>query len=231
MYRQLDAARIVDTLATLERRIGERFPDAGLRRVAHELLGIARTTADTLADLRRPRWLVRAGVGVLTVLLAGGVVRLAQFVASQRTPDELTSTIQAIESAVNEVVFVGVAIAFLWTLEGRLKRRVALRALHELRSVAHIVDMHQLTKDPEQFSPERTSTPSSPVRAMTRAQLSRYLDYCSELLSVTSKLAALYAQQFDDPVVLGAVNDVQALANGLSNKIWQKIIILDAARA
>jgi hypothetical protein len=35
------------------------------------------------------------------------------------------------------------------TIETRVKRRRALRAIHELRSIAHVIDMHQLTKDPE----------------------------------------------------------------------------------
>jgi hypothetical protein len=62
---------------------------------------------------------------------------------------------------------------------------------------------------------------------MTLYQLTRYLDYCSELLAHTSKLAALHAQGFDDPAVLAAVNDVESLTQGLSAKIWQKIMILD----
>jgi hypothetical protein len=62
---------------------------------------------------------------------------------------------------------------------------------------------------------------------MTRFELARYLDYCSELLSLTSKLAALHAQYLNDPVVLGAVNDVESLAGQLSGKIWQKIVLLD----
>jgi hypothetical protein len=70
-------------------------------------------------------------------------------------------------------------------------------------------------------------SPSSPARALGRFELARYLDYCSEALSITSKLAALYAQYFNDPVVLGAVNDVETLAQGFSVKIWQKIMILD----
>jgi hypothetical protein len=63
---------------------------------------------------------------------------------------------------------------------------------------------------------------------MTRFELARYLDYCSEMLSLVSKLAVLYVQRFDDAQVLAAVDDVQALTTGLSNKIWQKIVILDA---
>jgi hypothetical protein len=57
--------------------------------------------------------------------------------------------------------------------------------------------------------------------------LTRYLDYCSELLSLVGKLAALYAQSTSDPVVLQAVNDIEQLTNGLARKIWQKIMMLD----
>ena len=46
------------------------------------------------------------------------------------------------------------------------------------------------------------------------------------MLSLTSKLAALYAERFDDAVVLQAVDEVEALTSDLSNKIWQKIMIL-----
>jgi hypothetical protein len=71
------------------------------------------------------------------------------------------------------------------------------------------------------------TTASSPKREMTRFSLARYLDYCSEMLSIISKVAALYIQDFDDAVGLSTVNDIQSLATGLSAKIWQKIVILD----
>ena len=64
---------------------------------------------------------------------------------------------------------------------------------------------------------------------MSRTQLPRYLDYCSELLALTSKLAALHAQNLNDAVVLSAVNDIEALTADLSRKIWQKISILAMA--
>jgi hypothetical protein len=93
----------------------------------------------------------------------------------------------------------------------------------------HIVDMHQLSKDPEHLLGPAMPTESSPRRSFTRFELARYLDYCSELLSLTSKLAALHVQYLDDEVVLDAVNDIETLAASLSNKIWQKIMILDIA--
>jgi hypothetical protein len=120
-----------------------------------------------------------------------------------------------------------VAIWFLFTLETRLKRRRALDLISELRSIAHVIDMHQLNKDPDRVSPEYEYTASSPKPALTSAQLSRYLDYCSEMLSIVGKLAALCVQDFDDPVTLAAVDELENLCSGLSRKVWQKIMILD----
>ena len=61
---------------------------------------------------------------------------------------------------------------------------------------------------------------------MTHAELGRYLDYCSEALSLTAKVAAIYAQYFEDEVSLRAVQEIEDLTNGLSRKIWQKLMIL-----
>jgi len=71
--------------------------------------------------------------------------------------------LQGLDAGVNEIILLAVAMLFLGSLESRIKRNWALRALHELRSIAHVIDMHQ------------------------------------------------------------------TLADGLSRKIWQKILILDAA--
>ena len=46
---------------------------------------------------------------------------------------------------------------------------------------------------------------------MGRHELMRYLDYCSEMLSLTNKLAALYAQNLPDSVVIDTVNDIEEL--------------------
>ena len=103
----------------------------------------------------------------------------------------------------------------------------SLKALHELRSMAHIIDMHQLTKDPERITGPRAEGETTAKRPLSPADLIRYLDYCSDLLALLSKIAALYVQNFEDPVTLSAVNEVENLTNGLSRKIWQKIMIFD----
>ena len=227
MYRALDPALIIATCEKLTHRVAERFPESGLSQVGRELLSVSRESAERIDRLRRPHWPSRLAVlvGLLGLLGAAAGILLSFRVHTNILG--LTELLQALESAVNDVVFVGIAIYFLLTVESRVKRRAALAALHELRSLAHVIDMHQLTKDPEQLLSPDMSTASSPQREMTRFGLARYLDYCSEMLSITSKLAALYVQYFNDALVLSAVNDIQSLASGLSGKIWQKIVILD----
>lgn len=230
MFRSLDPALIVATADRLVRRIAERFPDSGLSRVARELLLTAQETSARIEALQRPRWGLRAGIALLILLMVGVVLLTLSRLSLPGSFTELNQFVPLLESGINDLVFMGIAIAFLVTIESRIRRHHALKALHELRSLVHIVDMHQLTKDPDTIAAERSATASSPDRALTPFELGRYLDYCSELLSVTSKVAALYAQQLEDPVVLDAVNEVEALTTGLSAKIWQKLVILGTAR-
>ncbi|MCI0436884.1 MAG: hypothetical protein L0271_25080 [Gemmatimonadetes bacterium] len=234
MYRHLDEKQILQTLVLLGRRIDERFPGSGLGLVSRELHTVARETHDNIEFLRRPHWPLRLLAGfsilVLVTIMGSALISLAAGLWSQQgtgQTNDLPEVVQAVESLVQEAVFLGIAVWFFLTLESRSKRRRALGAIHELRSIAHIVDMHQLTKDPERLLSGEPDTASSPERNMTRTQLGRYLDYCTELLSLTSKLAALYVQYFNDPVVLDTVSEVESLASGLSNKIWQKITLLD----
>lgn len=164
-------------------------------------------------------------VGGTSVLLAALTISSLEAGASVGRFDDLLALL---ETGMQDLVFLGLGMLFLVSLEGRLRRRDALRGLHELRSMAHVIDMHQLTKDPEVLlTPERRAA-HSPDRIDDRFALGRYLDYCSEMLSLTAKLAALYAQDSQDPVVLDGVRDIQQIAGQLSAKIWQKIVILDS---
>lgn len=231
MYNELRLEAIAETLERLQRRIEERFPGSSLGRVAGELAQITHDSKADIQKLQRPHWPLRLGVAVAVLVLASLVVGFAIYLKDFSVDvSGVGALLQAIESAAQDVIFLSVAIYFLLTAESRLKRRYVLRGLHRLRTIVHIVDMHQLTKDPEHIiSPERR-TASSPQQTLGRFELVRYLDYCSELLSLSSKLAALHVQYVNDPVVLEAVSDIEVLAANLSNKIWQKIMILDAAR-
>jgi len=210
----------------LQRRIEERFDGSGLSRVAKELKQVAEEAANLSDWLDRPIWWVRIAVGTGIVVLFGVIVFT---IIEMRVGDihTLSELVPFLEALVNDVVFIAIGVYFLAGVEVRIKRKRAQQALHVLRSLAHIVDMHQLTKDPEKFVHEGPPTKSSPARTMTAFELTRYLDYCSEILSILSKVAAVYVQHFEDAVTVAAASDVETLTGGLTQKIWQKIMILD----
>jgi hypothetical protein len=140
---------------------------------------------------------------------------------------DLTAIIEIVEPALSSSFFIGAFFLFVWSLEMRRKRARALVWIHELRSLSHVIDMHQLTKDPGRIAFRGKDTESSPERLLSPFELSRYLDYCSELLSIIGKVSDLYAQGFSDAVVLDAVDQIEALSNGFSRKVWNKVSILD----
>jgi hypothetical protein len=229
---QLQPAPIRETIARLRARIDERFPGAGLAAVAGSLEDLAATTDRVVEQLGQPIWVLRSLVAVAIaaiVLVVAWAITHAVSTASGLLGD-VGELVQSIDAATNELIFLSLTLYFFASLETRFKRRKALRMLHRLRSVAHVVDMHQLTKDPEHALRTVPPTASSPARTLSRAELVRYLDYCSEMLALISKLAALFAQPLQDPIVLDSVNDIESLTADLSRKIWQKITILDVAR-
>lgn len=224
-YSALSSDAILRTLERLGARVRERFPDRGVMGVCIELDRIARAHVDRVGKVTRPHLLLRGLVGL--VLVAGLVA--AGFGVEQKVrllmdaPGELS--FEGIEAIANILILMGAAVWFLMNLEARIKRAQALNALHELRSIAHVIDMHQLTKDPASLL-GAGRTASSPERDLSPGDLMRYLDYCTEMLSLIGKLAALYMQGIRDEVVIHTVNEIEALTTNLSSKIWQKIMII-----
>jgi hypothetical protein len=225
-YRRLDPHKIIETVQTLHHRIEKRFPGSGLGKIAAELQGVAEETVTRTRWIQRPHLLLRCAAAILSLLMIAVVIGLLTHIR-QFQLDDFTNSMQALDASIGSVVFIGAAILFLVSCENRIKRGRALKAVHELRALAHIVDMHQLTKDPESYFGRATRPTPSQKRQMSPFELNRYLDYCSDSLALISKIAALYVQGFQDPVLLDAVDDVEDLTSGLSRKIWQKLTILE----
>jgi hypothetical protein len=220
----LDVVKVRETLERLCERIDDRFPGSGLGRVARQLLAKSRDTAETLAWIERPDPRLRLAIGALLLLslallvLAIGQVRVD---GEALSPAELVSMLEA---GTSELLLIGAAVLFLVGFETRTKRRRVVAAVNELRALAHVIDAHQLTKDPAIRPGEDTL--HSPKRDLTPYQLSRYLDYCTELLSLSGKIGFLYVQNFPDPASQESVNELENLTTALDRKIWQKLMIL-----
>ncbi len=214
---ELRSDEVTRTLERLLERILERFPQSGLSRVCADLIEISKDTKAVATWIIKPLWSVRIGIGLFLLFVTVALMFTVSRSQIGVSKVDLQSLVSMLESITNEVVLLVAGVFSLITIESRIKRQRVIDAITNLRAVAHIIDMHQLTK-----------APGSSQHGLSNELLARYLDYCSEMLSLVSKIAFLYVNNFDDAAANQSVNELEDLTSGLSRKIWQKItIILD----
>jgi len=223
MYFSLNPEKIVKTTEKLLTRIEEKFPNRGIQKLCNSLLEIAFKSRDRSEWIGKPLIPIRFGISILIIVVMLGIIKVCLILNVKLMAFELAEFIQTFDAFINVLIFVGLFLLFLITIETRIKRRRALKAIHELRALAHVIDMHQLTKDPEVILIKNKMDSDMQHEAMTPFELMRYLDFCCDMLSIIGKVAALYVQDFDDPILLSSVNEIQSLTMGLSSNIGQKI--------
>lgn len=219
------------TIELLIERIDYRLPGRGLGQTCRLLRTLAGDAVSKSVEVQKPNVLLRVINVLLVVVMVGVLTKIAvSYLHFDDTPDAF-SMLEGIDAAISTVVYLGLVVLFVFSLETRLKRRKVLAAVQEMRALAHVIDMHQFSKDPERLVHRELiiedADPIVRVDHLTPFLMGRYLDYCSEMLSLIGKVAALYAQNTQDGVVLNAVDEIETLTTGLSRKIWQKIMILD----
>lgn len=228
---RLDTEVVHATAERLRARIQARFPGRDLGRVAGELVDLVDLVRQPSRGQRWIEVLRRAcHVAIIFLLISVPLVLGTIIFRGVQDVERAIDWISILESVINDLVFTGLAILFLWAAPDRLARHGELGVLHRLRSLAHVIDMHQLTKDPERYRPDFQPTEASIDVDLTPTQLSQYLEYCSELLSLVGKTAALFANNATDRIVLDGVHDIESLTSDLSRQIWQKISLLPSLK-
>ena len=169
---RLEAEPVLDTVRRLEERIAARFPERGLRRVAGELVeltaDVGRDAAGIQGRIRMVRMLSRVGVAIVLAATVTAVVLAARTAVDEGAGEGL-DWLFLLESSINDLAYAAIALYFLYTVPERVQRGHTLELLHRLRSLAHIIDMHQLTKDPERLNPAFQQTAASPDPGLDRA--------------------------------------------------------------
>jgi hypothetical protein len=227
-YGRIKPETIVETVHALELRIHERFPGSGLAKLSAELGEIAKSSVKRVKTVNSPHRILRPMRQLIFLVSLGCCVFfpyvIYQFLVNQQQPSSEPFTwMQGVQAA---LAIVGIPVTiffFLRSLEERIRRNRTLVELNDLHGILNLVDLHQLTKDPSSIMIE-----SSSLGSRTRFELTRYLDYCSEILSLLGKVAVLYSDASDDPVVIAAVIDLEQLAAGQKLNIWMKIMLLEA---
>jgi hypothetical protein len=195
-----------------------------LAAVANEVAAVAEGTVARVAEIKRPRIGLRIAVGVMVLLVLSGPLLFSFVLSFSEEVTNLGDFLEATDAGLHMLLVLAGGIFFLVGMENRMRRNQALDAIAEFRSLAHLVDLHQINKDPGLDSLKPPEDDKRTVRS--DEALASYLDFSGDLLSIVGKLAAYYAQNLSDRVVLDAVNEIETLTSSLSNKLWLKILVL-----
>eukprot|EP01037_Dinobryon_pediforme_P020029 gene20029-20559_t len=166
-YRRLDPGLVVETIGQLQARIEARFPRSELAGVCAELQRLGEESRRRARSFARPNWLLRLAV----LVVMAGALAVIGLVGLELDLDpgtrNLFSLIPSIDAFFNVTVLVGATCFSLFTIEARLIRARAATALRPLRAIIHVIDMHQLTKDPSVDGVAHPATPVSPPHDLT----------------------------------------------------------------
>lgn len=223
-YREIDPTKLILTISKMADRVEEQFPSSGLSAVANEVAAVAEGTVARVAEIKKPRIGLRMGVGIMVLLVLSGPLLFSLVLSFSEEVTNLGDFLEATDAGLHMLLVLAGGIFFLVGMENRMRRNQALDAIAEFRSLAHLVDLHQINKDPGLDSLKPPEDDKRTVRS--DEALASYLDFSGDLLSIVGKLAAYYAQNLSDRVVLDAVNEIETLTSSLSNKLWLKILVL-----
>ena len=231
MIYKLDVDKTINTIERLSLRISDRFPDSSLYNVCQKLKIIAEESKCHIKRINKPYYFFRISFIIICLFslyfFSSGIYSY-HLILKLDELKKVSDLTQSVEATLNAIALIGASFYFLYKLEDYFKTRIILKSFHELRTIAHVVDMHQLTKDPMTVNSD--STVNSPVRELTQIELYRYLDYCSEMLSLTSKVAVFYANENRDQAIVTSIHEIEILTSTLSRKIWQKISLITTTK-
>ena len=113
-------------------------------------MSLSRDLAKAAQALEAPIWWLRGLIiaafvaGVLVFVFVGTILPLDRISGN----DDALQSVQGIEASINTVILAVLGLLALIRTEERIKRKQVFRQLHGLKLI-HVIDMHQLTKDPE----------------------------------------------------------------------------------
>ena len=225
----LQFEKIEKTIERLSFRILERFPLSGLGKTCKDFHRFTLESQKNITWIEQPIFWIRF-ITYASIFITIASIVYGFTMVNFSVQNSLSELATVAEASINNIVLLGAAFFFLFTLENRFKRIRAIKLLNEIRGFAHVVDMLQLTKDPHSIR-DHIITDNSPERTLSEFELQRYLDYSSEFLSLVGKVAALYSQRLPDEIVVQSASEIENLCSNINNKIWQKLMILSIEEA
>jgi hypothetical protein len=225
------SSELIKTIRLLRVRLSEHFPDSGLYKTNDSLYEIAKNIEQRILWINTPNITLRMFfwtfiISLLLVIIALFKQDITNSLSVFQGLNNLnvSDLMQMLDASFNLIILAIAGFVFIYNYETRRKTSRIIESVNKLKCIAHLIDAHQLTKDPLSISYNEKK------HDLTEYQLGLYLDYCSDLLSLVNKLAFLYIQNYNDPKANESVNNLENFTAQLSFKLGQKIALLQTVQ-
>lgn len=229
----IGAKGLADAAASLESRIRARFPTSSLLNNASWLRVLVGNAPSETRAYQRRFMALRLVFVVIALAIAGGLIFAVYQLNLNYKPASLVDLAQLVESGINDVIFLSIGAFFLFRIEPWIKRRRMLLFLGRLRDLVHVTQLLQMHKDPERVvRPDDRSTEVTPELGAIGTSaflMGKYLDYCLDMLTLISAVAAFVGRDVTDKQLRDGVWEIEELCSTISAKISNKTLMLFSA--
>lgn len=214
MQTKLRAEDIQEMLEKQKVQLYKDFPTSTLNNTCESMLTISREINRTIKEVNKRNYIVTGLLCILSVLIFSSITYTWKKLNITFTEINVSDFVQMFDASFSFLILLGSGALFLISYQSKARKKKLTRAISKLTGLAHVIEAHQLSKDPH----------SHPFQ--DDEQLIKYLGHCSDLLALTSKIGFLYVQAFDDPETQAVESGLENLISGISRKVWQKIMII-----
>ena len=220
---KLDPDKLCNAIQKLQRLVKKRFPKSTFYKTTMKLSEVAekaKAVAKDFGGVKRAIWWTVIIIAPIALLfLMSSLLLIYLPIESKSTQTGLLDYSETIGLFVDWII-----LSVLGSLAIRKKyrlnrRKPAMQTLHQLRSIAHLIDLTQHNKNYQTVKDKTLPL----EKRMSAEDCIRYLNYSSQALSLTGKVAAIMIEDYNDSGVIAAVCELDTICNGISVKIWQKI--------
>ncbi|MDP6891073.1 MAG: hypothetical protein QF471_07060 [Phycisphaerales bacterium] len=213
------------TLSKIRQALRDEFATRQLPREIENLELLTEKDVSRLAKDKRNHWKWPClasipPIGLCTFLLLFFYLRPG-FASSGKEPSvTLHDSIEMLDGLFNYLVSSALGVYVCWQLAAWLRRRKPLKVLHNIRSLAQIMDQLQSNK---------TVIDRGEV-SLSLAQRVHYLEATERSITIAGKIASTLLINHNDRIIIDEVTEIEQACNSMAIRIWQKIAVLNQQR-
>jgi hypothetical protein len=225
----LDPNKIYKNISALEQRVLARFEGRNIAKRAKKLTELSAKAVVRSQQLAKPNYFLRL-ISILSLTLFIAAIAALLLEASSAinfaSNVDLSELLQGAQAGIELVVFLGIVVLFIWSIETRIRRKALLTEIEYLQNFLHLINVGQLDKEPVRLDKGFKKEKNSPDISLDYFSMERYLSHSQKLAHYAAEVGRVYANTLVDAEVDNAAEELRRFAFDIARTCLEKMNIL-----